>query len=627
VRYLGIVAELLAGGRPGDYRAPARRLPDRAAAGERRPARSPARIDRRSGTRANGTPPAARDARAIDARVNGDLPRPCRPDDPRHPMEFPATLCALLAARSDRDTPMLFDRERPLAYAALADEAAALAGGLAALGVRAGDRVAIWLPNVPAWLASFFACARLGAIAVAVNTRFRAHELADIVGRSGARVLITWPGFDKVDFDGVLAGCTAGQMPALEAIVEYAEDAAGHPLAAGRARPRPSVRRVHYATLRAHAPMREDHGTPTSGCAIVTTSGTTKAPKFVLHDQRTLIGHAHDVVRGFGLHARSVTLLAPPLCGVFGLCNALAAIAAGRPFLMTPAWDAAQAAEWIDRYGVTHLNATDDALAQLLACNARTPAFPTLEFSGYAAFNPAQDDIVERADARGLKVLGLYGISEIQALFARQDERASLADRRLAGGRPVSPLAQVRVRDPESGRVLAHGEQGELEFLAPGSRMVGYFGNDEATAAATTADGWYRSGDLGYTQPDGRFVYLTRLGDTLRLGGFLVSPLEIETLAQQVAGVDGCQVVGVPHAGALRAVAFVTRDQALAPQPDEAALEQAVIAHLTPRLARYKVPVRVFAIDAFPVTEGTNATKIQKHRLRDLAIERLAAAG
>ena len=146
-----------------------------------------------------------------------------------------------------------------------------------------------------------------------------------------------------------------------------------------------------------------------------------------------------------------------------------------------------------------------------------------------------------------------------------------------------------------------------------------YFGDPQATAQALLEGGWYRSGDLGYTLEDGRFVFLTRMGDSLRLGGFLVSPAEIEECAQQFEGIDGCQVVGVKTGGALRPLAFVTLEPGA--RLDEAGL----IAHIAARLARYKVPVRVFAIDAFPVTEGTNATKIQKHRLRDLAQERLDA--
>lgn len=529
-----------------------------------------------------------------------------------------ATLSAVLAAQPDPSAIACVDRDRAVSFAALADESARFAAALRGLGVREGDRVAIWLPNATAWLAAFFACARLGAIAVAVNTRFRAAELADIVGRSGARVLVTWPAFDRADFVSVLAGCPPTALAALEAVVAYDEHepTAVERFEALRAVLPEAAALRRYREAIAVAALAEDRAAPGKGCAIFTTSGTTKAPKFVLHDQGTLVAHADDVVRAWGIDAGSTMLLAPPLCGVFGVCCALAMLVAGRPFVMMPAWDARLAAELIERHRTTHLNATDDAIDQLLALDPRTPAFPTLRFVGYAAFNPALGDIVERADVRGLRLVGLYGISEIQALFSRQSEHAPLAERRLAGGLPVSADARVRARDPGTGAVLPHGEAGELEFLCP-SRMVGYFGNPRATAEAIDAEGWYRSGDLGYTTADGRFVFLTRLGDSLRLGGFLTSPGEIEACVQEAPGIDGCQVVGVTTGGALRPVAFVTLRQGAS--FDEAA----VIAHVGARLARYKVPVRVFAIEAFPVTEGTNATKIQKHRLRDLALERL----
>ena len=529
-------------------------------------------------------------------------------------MDTARTLPGLLEARLETATPALIERDRPVSYARLLDESRRVAAGLAALGVRPGDRVALWMPNVPAWLATFFACAQLGAIAVAVNTRFRSLELSDIVGRSGCKVLVYWPGFKRADFAGVLSGCDPAALACIENVVAYGED--------GEALPATALDKpvLPYVELAATPALATSVALPGTGCAIFTTSGTTKAPKFVLHDQQTLIAHAFDVVSGFSLHPRSVLYLAPPLCGVFGTCNALAAIAAGRPLVMTPSWDAAETLRQVDVHGVTHLNATDDAIAQLLAATPRTPILPTVEFVGYAAFNPALDDIVPRADARGLKLVGLYGISEIQALFARQDENASLAERMLAGGRPVSAGSQVRARDPDTGRVLAHDEPGELEFLAPHSRMVGYFGNDAATAEALTEDGWYRSGDLGYTQADGRFVYLTRMGDSLRLAGFLVSPLEIEGAVQECDGIDACQVVGATVGGGLKPVGFVTL------KPGRVLDEAAVIGHVSARLAKYKVPVRLFAIDAFPVTEGTNATKIQKHKLRDLAQAQIASA-
>jgi fatty-acyl-CoA synthase len=514
------------------------------------------------------------------------------------------TLTAFLAAAPG----VLLDRERPLAYAALADESARLAGALHERGVRAGDRVAVWLPNVPAWLALFFACARLGAIAVAVNTRFKSQEIADIVSRSRAKLLCYWPAYRQIDFSGILKGCDASALSALEALLMYEEDGDAPDEVAGK----PVLR---YRSLIAGPPLADDQARPDAGCVLFTTSGTTKAPKFVLHDQKTLIRHARDVARDFGYSApETKILITAPLCGVFGFCNAMAAIAAGRPLVMYPGFDAQEAARAVQRHAITHTHATDEMIKRMLDAVSEPQPFPSARFFGYAAFSPALADLPVQAEARGLRLVGLFGMSEVQALMARQSESAPLPQRTLPGGRPVSAEARVRARDPESGRLLSHGTAGELEFLAP-SRMVGYFENEKADRAATTDDGWFRSGDLGYTTADGGFVFIARLGDALRLSGFLVSPAEIEDVLQQHPSVQAAQVVGVETAAGVKPVAFVIAS------PGAQFDEQALIAHCAQRSAKFKVPLRVCALAAFPMTPGANANKIQRSKLREMARE------
>lgn len=518
------------------------------------------------------------------------------------------TLPAFLAAAPG----VLLDRDRPLAYAALADESARLARGLRELGVRAGDRVALWLPNVPAWLALFFACARLGAIAVSVNTRFRSHEVADIVGRSRARLLCYWPGFRQIDFSAILAGCDPAALAALEALLVYEEDGSAAASVIGK----PAHR---YRKLIESAPLAADDSRPEAGCIMFTTSGTTKAPKFVLHDQRTLIRHASDVAVGFGYTAaQAKILLTAPLCGVFGFCNAMAAIAAGRPLVMYPAFDAGEAARAVQRHAITHTSATDEMIQQMLAAASEPEPFPSVHFFGYGAFSPALADLPAQAEARGLKLVGLFGMSEVQALMARQSETAPLPARALGGGRPVAREARVRARDPENGEILAHGVAGELEFDVP-SIMAGYFENETANRDAFTADGWFRSNDLGYTTADGRFVFVARLGDALRLSGFLVSPAEIEDVLLEHAAVESAQVVGADTPNGVKPVAFVI------PKAGAAFDEPALIAHCAARIAKFKVPLRICALESFPVTPGANATKIQKAKLRELAQELMRA--
>ena len=321
---------------------------------------------------------------------------------------------------------------------------------------------------MPAWLALLFACARLGAIAVSVNTRFKSHEVADIVGRSRAKLLCYWPGYRQIDFSGILAGCDRAALSALEALLVYEEDGTAPAEVIGK----PAHR---YRKLIEHAPLADDASRPEAGCVMFTTSGTTRAPKFVLHDQRTLIRHARDVAADFGYTApQAKILLTAPLCGVFGFCNAMAAIAAGRPLVMYPGFDAAEAARAVQRHAITHTHASDEMIQQMLAAVSEPRPFPSVRFFGYAAFSPALADLPARAEARGLTLVGLYGMSEVQALLARQSETAPLAERALAGGRPVAAEAQVRARDPESGELLPHGTAGELEFQVP-SRDGGLF--------------------------------------------------------------------------------------------------------------------------------------------------------
>lgn len=517
------------------------------------------------------------------------------------------TLPELIARHALHPVPAVIERGKTVSFTALAEASRRIAGGLHRLGVAPGDRVALWLPSTTAWLSVFFACAQLGAIAVAVNTRFRSRELTDVLARSGAKVLVFWPDFKGIDFGAALAGCDAQALEPLETVVAYSDDGMPAPRSlAGKAV-------LDYSTLSSGQPFPEHRAAAEAACVMFTTSGTTSTPKFVLHSHRTVIQHALDVARGFAIGADSRLLLIPPLCGVYGFSSAMAALAAGRPVILSPVWDPEEAARDIVAHRITHATGTDDTVIQLLAQSQAECAFPSLRFFGYAPFNPALGDIVERADARGMKLVGLYGSSEVQALFARQHEDAPLAERRVAGGLPVSARARVRARDPQTAALLPHGEAGELEIYAPASSMLGYFGDAEATGRAFTEDGYFRSGDLGHTQPDGRFVFLTRMGDSLRLGGFLVSPAEIESVMQEVPGIAGCQVVGIPAQNGLEPIAFVLLE------PGANLDERAAIQHVAARLARYKVPRRIFAIDAFPVTPGANATKIQKHKLRDMA--------
>jgi fatty-acyl-CoA synthase len=522
-----------------------------------------------------------------------------------------ATLAEIFSTARGNATAIRYG-DRSIAYRELAERAQRLAGGLAALGIKPGDRVALWLPNAPVWLELLFALSRIGAVAVAVNTRFRAVEVADIVGRSRARALVLWPGFRNIDFLGILESVDPAALDRLETIIVYDEGEAPARLPAGIG----GKRLVRVADLAASPPLEQATGTAESGAAIFTTSGTTKAPKFVLHPQRSLADHARAVAPAFGYDAPDAVMLqALPFCGVFGLAQALATFAAARPMILLPAFDPEIAARAVVEHRVTHMNGADAMYRKMLEARGEAHPFPTLRRAGFAAFDSDPAEFVALGDSRGLPLTGLYGMSEIQALFASQSPDAPTAERARGGGRLVSPLARVRVRDPETGTILADGGQGEIEAKGP-SLMAGYADDAAATAAAFTDDGYLRTGDLGYTVPGG-FVFLTRMGDALRLGGFLVNPVEIASHIEAHPAVAACQVVGARTDRGERAVAFVVR------RAETEAGEAALIAHCRAGLAAFKCPEAVIFLDAFPVAESANGVKIQRAKLRDWAKERV----
>jgi len=521
-------------------------------------------------------------------------------------MIVPSSLGALLD-RVSPGRPAVVAGARTITYGMLAEESRCVAGALAALGIGPGDRVGLWLPNNPEWLMLCFALARLGAIAVAVNTRFRSAELGDIMSRTGCRALALDPSFRRVDFAEILAGVDPVLLDRLETFILCGEGGVST-----------SKHQIDYAALAGHAPLGQERARLDSGTAIFTTSGTTRAPKFVLHTQRSLLAHAQDVGRGFGLSG-AVVLQSLPFCGVFGFCQAMAGLAARGCLVLQAAWDAEEAAALVERHRVTAFNGTDAMIAALLEGTSEA-ALRRIPFAGYAAFDPALADLVERAARRGLTLIGLYGMSEVQAFFARRHQTETLERRRAPGGIPVSGEAQVRARDPDTGHVVRSGESGELELRGP-SLMQGYFGDPDATQRAMTADGFVRTGDLGHVLDDGSFVFETRMGDVLRLSGFLVAPAEIEAHLQHHPSIDGAQVVGVSTTAGVKPVAFVTR------KPDALFDEAAVKAYCSASLARYKVPVRVILIDAFPTTMSANGLKIQKAKLREDARAILATSG
>jgi fatty-acyl-CoA synthase len=497
-------------------------------------------------------------------------------------------------------------------FDSLASKAAAW---LAAHGIGPGDRVAVWLVNRIEWLALLFGLARLGASLVAVNTRFRAAELEHVLRRSRPRMLVIQRGFRAIDFALVLEAADPRAAHAIEKVAVLDADAACPERILGK----PAVR---FDAFERNEPVPRSLASPEAIAAMFTTSGTTRGPKLVMHTQRTIALHASRCAAAYGFSEKGACLLgALPLCGVFGLSSTLGAFAGGAPVVLMETFDGAAAASLARAHAATHVFGSDEMLRRMLEAAPPGPEpFPALRLFGFAAFGPGARALALEACARGVPVCGLYGSSEVHALFAAQPRELKPEERVAAGGRPASRDAQVRVRDVASGELLAPGASGELEIRAP-TNFVGYFDDPAATAEAVGADGFFRTGDIGRLTGDGRFLFETRRGDAMRLAGFLVDPAEIEEVLRRDPAVAAAQVVAVEIGGETRPVAFVI------PAAGRAPSEEAIIAGARAVMATYKVPARIWFVEEFPVTVSANGTKIQRGVLREMARTRLAAQG
>ncbi len=491
-----------------------------------------------------------------------------------------------------RDDDLAFtENGKAVSRAQLRSASDAAARGLAAQGFQRGDVVALWLPNSLAWVQLLFAAARLGILIVPVSTRYKAPEVRHLLEVSRARCIVVPKQFLDTDYAGV-ADALKTEVPTLQRVMEVEDLAAFLPL--------------DGAALSDIAPDPAGAGL----LCCFSTSGTTGFPKLAAHSHASIARHAHYVARALDMRAGDATLCVLPFFGVFGFMTVLATLAAGAACVSMPVYDASDAAHAIARHRISHVIGADTMFDAMMRVEGAD--FSTWRRAVQADFAGLAIPVTQRGTELGIAFTGTYGSSECYSLMSFQDFGASVEQRAKAGGIPVDPGIAVRIADPESGALLGDGEPGEIQIRGP-NVLAEYLNNPEATTKAMTGDGWFRSGDLGFRDGAG-FVYLARMGDSLRLRGYLVSPAEIELCLMQHASVGGAQVVGAKRPGQGDvAVAYVI---AAAPgAPEEATL----IAHCRANMASYKVPVRVITIDEFPALNGPNGNKIQKRVLREWA--------
>ena len=519
------------------------------------------------------------------------------------------------------DATMLIQEDQHISYLQFDQLVQDAQAWLAEQGVKTGTHVAVWLINRVEWLAIFFALARLGATLVAVNTKYRSHEVHYILTNSHASFLILQLNFRKIDFAEVVQGIDASTLTKLKKIVVVDPD----DQTPVRLLERPVLHFVPRLAPRTRAASSQPNHTQSPELEdlpviFFTTSGTTKGPKLVVHTQKTLSEHVRHIAQGYRFGETGDALLtALPLCGVYGLDSALAAIAAKMPLVLMDFFDVALASQLIRQHQITHIFGSDEMLRRFAEHNSDAVSFRSLKLFGFAAFSARFIELAQELIPRGFPMHGLYGSSEVHSLFSAQRSDLALEERVLGGGTPAAgALASVRVRDPDSLALCTPGVSGEIEIHSP-TLFKGYYNNPEATAHAFTTDGYFKTGDLGYLRGDGSFVYQARMGDTMRLGGFLVDPTEIEHVLAAQPEIEGAQVVGIEINGQPRAVAFAIAKNKCKP-PDAAD----ILKSLAKTLAAFKIPAHLWFVDEFPTTASANGQKFQRVKLRDLAADKLS---
>ncbi|MDD7942343.1 AMP-binding protein [Actinomycetospora lutea] len=536
------------------------------------------------------------------------------------PGPLPADLPDLLGrlAHRDPDATVVLDTApdgttHPVTRGELWRRVRALAEELHEHGIGPGDAVAVWMPNWSDALVWQFAVAARGAHVVGVNTRYGTEESGHVLGRARPKLVALAHGFHGLDLLERLRAAVehSGVVP------EVAVVTGPFGAASDGAEPDPAAGDVGAGawTPRRHDGPEPARCDPAALAVAFTTSGSTGLPKLAAHSGTAVLTHAAADAAVLGLAEGDVVLGALPLSGVYGFNAVMAGLAAGAVVLLEPTFDADRVLDHIAAHRVTHVGAGDDLVLRLREAHERRPRdLSSWRWWGVADFQGRSHELAAwLGDEAGTQVSGVYGSSEVFALTAAWPADEPPPTRWIGGGRVVHPDIAVRVVDPDTEAVLGPGREGEIQFRGP-NVVDAYLGADSPDV--WTADGWFRSGDLGVLVDDGAFAYVCRRGDALRLRGFLVDPAEIELRLAAHPDVGTAKVVGVEGAdGATTAVGFVVGAAGRTPAGDD------LVAWCRAALAGFKVPAAVHVVDAMPTTSGTNGTKIKAAELRRWATE------
>lgn len=505
------------------------------------------------------------------------------------------------------DLPFLVYQDERLSFGEVLKEARRYGAAFQAhFGIAKGDRVVLAMRNYPEWCLCFMGLITIGAVVVPLNAWWKADELAYAVSNSGARLIVA----DEERARRIVQSpAQAVPMTVVRMNPDAAAEAGWTPmervLAGGPAEP-------------FYLPPLD----PEDDATILYTSGSTGAPKGAVSTHRAAItalaglavyGLAMNVMdekEGKSFAHQTATLLTVPLFHVTGSHAVwLTCFLVGRKLVMMHRWDAAEALRLIEAERVTHFVGVPTMTLEMMEHpdRERRDISCLRDLGAGGAARPAEHVKQLAETFEGKRPASGYGLTETNALSVVANREGYLA-KPASTGRPIRPITQLKIARDDAGTEAAPGEVGEI-WWRTAALVRGYWMNPEATAAAFTADGWFKSGDLGYVDEDGYLFIVDRKKDIIIRGGENISCLEVEAALHSHPEVAEVSVFGLPDRRLGEVVGAVVFPKAGA-SPSEAALKE----HAHARLAGFKVPARIWLTDEPLPRLGTG--KIDKVSLR-----------
>jgi fatty-acyl-CoA synthase len=478
---------------------------------------------------------------------------------------------------------------------------------LRAAGIRRGDHVGICAGNGVQWVALFLAIGAAGAVAVPINTRLKADEIAYALRQARVQLLFIVNRFLKIDFEALLREI----CPAIDTALPDAAlpDLSQVVFLGGERAPRAALSWSEFSSREAgDAPAECSADDP---LLIQFTSGTTAAPKGVVLTHRNLLANGFFAGARVGLRVGSRFHSARPFFHVAGTSQSILACLQHVATLVTmDRFEPGEALRLMEEERCTHFSANDTMALMLLDQPELSQRKLCLRGAWLAATQAVAVRVVYELGAH--EVVLAYGQSEASPNVALSCwwEPQEL---RISGRMRLQPGVQVRIRS-EAGVDSPPGTPGEIQVRG-WNVMRGYFDKPAETAAVLSEDGWLATGDLGCLDEEGRLQFLGRCKEMIRVGGENVAPADIEDVLQRHPGVRQAQVVGVPHPRLMEVpAAFVVARSATSCTGEE------LLAWCRTRLAGFKVPHYLQILPDFDAIGMTASAKVRKSDLRAYAI-------